>query len=341
MDHNSGLFGRTFQSGANAQAQAAPAKRPRPPSRARSPSRFRCRPQSRPRRCCPRHFDGWTATEPPKTVTDPAQADSANAAALKEYDFAGAAMATYKRDGETLSVRALRFHDASGAYGAYSFYRQNGWPKEEIGTGRYLADHNRVLFWKGDTVVDATFLAHRPHVRRGTARAGQPVARSAWKPGHRAAHPRQSAPGLAGQADHALCAGPGGLCRAAAACCRRIWSASIAAPRPSPPTTRCAPDRPRSPSSTTPRRRWPPQETKDSRLHQGRQPGPAALAQAAPGLRPGIARGAPQRPAGGARQRRRHSRREPQAAGDGALRGEISSRFRSPRSPRSQRPASC
>ncbi len=80
----------------------------------------------------------------------------ANAAALKEYDFTDAALADYKREGETLSLRALRFHDASGAYGAYSFYRQNGWPKEEIGTGA-TSDHNRVLFWVGNTVVDANF----------------------------------------------------------------------------------------------------------------------------------------------------------------------------------------
>jgi hypothetical protein len=92
----------------------------------------------------------------PKKVTDAAQADPANAAALKEYDFTDAALADYKREGETLSLRALRFHDASGAFGAYSFYRQNGWPKEEIGTGA-TSNHNRVLFWVGNTVVDASF----------------------------------------------------------------------------------------------------------------------------------------------------------------------------------------
>jgi hypothetical protein len=89
-------------------------------------------------------------------MTDPAQADPANAAALKEYDFTDAELADYKRSGETLSLRALRFHDASGAYGAYSFYRQSGWPKEEIGAGA-TSNHNRVLFWLGNTVVDANF----------------------------------------------------------------------------------------------------------------------------------------------------------------------------------------
>jgi hypothetical protein len=73
-----------------------------------------------------------------------------------EYDFTDAALADYKRDGETLSLRALRFRDTSGAYGMYSFYRQNGWPKEEIGTGA-TSNHNRVLFWVGSTVIDANF----------------------------------------------------------------------------------------------------------------------------------------------------------------------------------------
>jgi hypothetical protein len=75
---------------------------------------------------------------------------------LKEYDFTDAELADYKRSGETLNLRALRFHDASGAYGAYTFYRQSGWPKEQIGTGA-TSNHNRVLFWVGNTVVDANF----------------------------------------------------------------------------------------------------------------------------------------------------------------------------------------
>jgi hypothetical protein len=109
-----------------------------------------------PKALLPDELDGWVATTPPKALADAAQADPANAAALKEYDYTSGASATYKRDGETLSARALHFQDASGAYGAYSFYRQNGWAKEDIGAGA-TSNHNRVVFWKGNTVVDATF----------------------------------------------------------------------------------------------------------------------------------------------------------------------------------------
>jgi hypothetical protein len=104
----------------------------------------------------PEALDGWVADGTAKELTDATQADAANAAALKEYSFSNGELATYKREGETLTIRALQFDDASGAYGAYSYYRQNGWPKEEIGAGA-TSDHNRVLFWKGLTVVDASF----------------------------------------------------------------------------------------------------------------------------------------------------------------------------------------
>jgi hypothetical protein len=109
-----------------------------------------------PKALLPDAFDGWVTAEPSKAVTDPAQADTANAEALKEYGFNAAVLANYKREGGTLSLRALRFNDASGAYGAYTYYRQNGWPKESIGTGA-ASDNNRVIFWVGSTVVDATF----------------------------------------------------------------------------------------------------------------------------------------------------------------------------------------
>ena len=104
----------------------------------------------------PNLFDGWTEAGQPQTYTDAAQADAANAAALKEYGFVRGVEATYKRDGETLTLFAMRFGDVSGAVGAYTYYRQNGWPKEDIGSGA-ASDNNKVVFWKGATVVQANF----------------------------------------------------------------------------------------------------------------------------------------------------------------------------------------
>lgn len=104
----------------------------------------------------PSVFAGWQSSGAPQPLADPAHADSANAAALKEYGFAGGLFANYTRGSETVSLRVLRFSDASGAYGAYSFYRPSNWPKVDVGTGG-ASDHNRVLFWIGNIVIDANF----------------------------------------------------------------------------------------------------------------------------------------------------------------------------------------
>ncbi len=127
-------------------AQSAPAK----------PSSVKVELPPPPKPLLPDAFAGWVAAQPPQAISDPALADSANVAALKECDFTHGALATYKRDGETLTIHALGFLDASGAYGAYTFYRQNGWPKEDIGSGA-TSNGNRVLFWTGTTVIDASF----------------------------------------------------------------------------------------------------------------------------------------------------------------------------------------
>ena len=88
---------------------------------------------------------------------DAAVADPSNAALLKEYGFKDFESATYKSDdGRTLKIRAARFADASGAFGAYTFYLQSGMAREEIGDQGASADR-RVLFYRGHVVVDAVF----------------------------------------------------------------------------------------------------------------------------------------------------------------------------------------
>lgn len=112
----------------------------------------------------PGAFAGWEAKGDLQKLSDVMQADATNAAALKEYGFSEGRTGTYQRGSETLTLKALRFEDASGAYGAYSFYRHSGWPKVEIGTGG-ASDNNRVIFWVGNIFVDAQV----PHVTAMTA----------------------------------------------------------------------------------------------------------------------------------------------------------------------------
>ena len=162
-----------------------------------------------PKALLPDAFDGWVTAEPSTVLADPAQADPANAAALKEYRFTMGLAANYKREGETLTLRALSFDDTSGAYGAYTYYRQNGWPKEAIGTGA-ASDHNRVLFWTGTTVVDATFSRIGPmsagEMREIARQLSAPIGNRAQAPPILASLPRAS---LDGQTTH-YAEGPAG-----------------------------------------------------------------------------------------------------------------------------------
>ena len=63
----------------------------------------------------------------------PEAADAANASVLKEYGFQQFATAHYTNGDNKLNVRAIRFQDASGAFGAFTFFRRTGSIAEQIG----------------------------------------------------------------------------------------------------------------------------------------------------------------------------------------------------------------
>jgi len=105
----------------------------------------------------PRNFAGWQLSSSPKVSRDPAAADPANAALVKEYGFTDFESAIYSRDdGRKLKLRAARFQDASGAFGAFSFYQTPEMLPEKIG-GQGASLNQRVLFYVGNIVVDAVF----------------------------------------------------------------------------------------------------------------------------------------------------------------------------------------
>jgi len=110
----------------------------------------------------PPQFGGWQRQGSVETSADPSSADPTNAAILKEYRFTDFATSTYLRDdGRTLKIRAARFADASGAFGAYTFYLQPEMTKEQIGEqGASLGQ--RVLFYRGHVLVDALFSKESP-----------------------------------------------------------------------------------------------------------------------------------------------------------------------------------
>ena len=105
----------------------------------------------------PNQFGGWQISAESRTSGDPAIADPVNAAVLKEYGFTSFESATYTRDdGRKLTLKAARFGDASGAYGAYTYYKTPAMLIEKIGDGA-ASMNERVLFYRGNILVDAVF----------------------------------------------------------------------------------------------------------------------------------------------------------------------------------------
>jgi len=105
----------------------------------------------------PPQFAGWQVKGVVARSDDPASADAVNAPVLKEYGFVRLEKAAYTRDdGRNLTIRAAVFEDASGAYGAFTYYYSPEMEEETIG-GQAAFLNNRVLFYQGNVLVDAVF----------------------------------------------------------------------------------------------------------------------------------------------------------------------------------------
>src|SRR5512146_2005264 len=103
----------------------------------------------------PKVFAGWERTSD-QAGTDPATVDQASSRVLKEYGFTDFETATYTQGDRKLTVKAARFQDASGAYGAFTFYRTLAMKTETIGT-MAASDNERVFFFRSNVLVMADF----------------------------------------------------------------------------------------------------------------------------------------------------------------------------------------
>jgi hypothetical protein len=104
----------------------------------------------------PPAFNGWeTSPRSVKHGTDPAAVDATDFSVLKEYGFNDFETATFIRNGRSMQVKAARFNDVTGAFGAFTFYRQPQMQPEDIGD-RGASNNSRVLFYRGNVLVDAT-----------------------------------------------------------------------------------------------------------------------------------------------------------------------------------------
>ena len=104
----------------------------------------------------PQSFSGWRIdSKSVKASKDPAAADATDASILKEYGFTDLESATYSRNGRKMQIKAARFSDATGAFGAFTYYVQPQMQVEKIGE-RGASSNTRILFFKGNILVDAT-----------------------------------------------------------------------------------------------------------------------------------------------------------------------------------------
>lgn len=104
----------------------------------------------------PAAFNGWQLEKPSiKSGSDPASADGADAAVLKEYGFVDFESGSYARNGRRMEIKVARFNDASGAYGAFTYYVQPQMQEEKIGD-RAASNNRRILFARSNLLVDAS-----------------------------------------------------------------------------------------------------------------------------------------------------------------------------------------
>jgi hypothetical protein len=103
----------------------------------------------------PQNFAGWQKIEH-HTGTAPAQVDAVNADALAEFGFTDYELATYERSGRKVHIKAARFTNATGSYGAFTLFTHPDMWAEQIGGGAMVSS-GHILFYKADILIDAVF----------------------------------------------------------------------------------------------------------------------------------------------------------------------------------------
>ncbi len=111
-------------------------------------------PSRKPDSVLPDAFAGWQMSSPAQVSSNPADADKVNPDLLKEYGFRQFESAVYTRPDRRMQVNAIRFNDASGAYGAFTFYKTPEMQPVKIGD-QAASNNLHVLFYRGNVLVEA------------------------------------------------------------------------------------------------------------------------------------------------------------------------------------------
>lgn len=121
---------------APAQAKGSAAPAPKSPSAAAA--------------VLPASFSGWERTAAVSAAVNPTDAKI-----LKEFGLVGTESATYQRGDRKMTVKALRFPDATGAYGAFTYFRRPSMAREKL-CDQGASEDNQVLFYCSNIVIDLT-----------------------------------------------------------------------------------------------------------------------------------------------------------------------------------------
>lgn len=104
----------------------------------------------------PEQFAGWVGA-PAQTygAYNAATLAGDDAPVLVEFGYLGAERRRYTRDGQVLTVDAIRLKDSSGSYGLYTYYRGEDWGARDTGQEQIAVRGNQVLARKEEVVARA------------------------------------------------------------------------------------------------------------------------------------------------------------------------------------------
>ncbi len=108
----------------------------------------------------PQAFAGWTRTAAIHNSQDPAAADPTNSALLKEDGFTDFEQADYAQPGRKITVKAIRFADASGAYSAFTTFASPDMEAVDMDSKNNdtgFSNGNAVTFYHQNLLVTVVF----------------------------------------------------------------------------------------------------------------------------------------------------------------------------------------
>ena len=129
-------------------------------------------PAARPRRgtILPENFAGWAGTAAVTFGPYNAATLAGDAAPiLMEYGYVGAERRKFTKNGQTLTVEALRLKDASGSYGLFTFYRGQDWTTRETTTEQLAWRGTDFLLRREEVLVRSSLQGDSPNARLSLA----------------------------------------------------------------------------------------------------------------------------------------------------------------------------